>query len=127
MSLIDGVKRLRVLVVDDERLGRERIAGMLRKASDVEIVGMIENGGEAAGAIESLHPDIVFLDHQMPGRNGIEVVRDVGPERMPVTIFVTAHDEHAVAAFELAALDYLVKPFDDERFEMAVGRARLMI
>jgi two-component system LytT family response regulator len=127
MTPPDDVKRLRVLVVDDERLGRERIAGMLRKANDIEIVGMIEDGGEAADAIEALRPDVVFLDYQMPGRNGIEVVRDVGPERMPVTIFVTAHDDHAVAAFELAALDYLVKPFDDERFEMALGRARLMI
>jgi two-component system LytT family response regulator len=119
--------RLRVLVVDDERLGRERIAGMLRAEPDVEIVGMIDDGAAAPEAIRSLKPDVVFLDYQMPGRTGIEVVRDVGVAAMPVTIFVTAHDEHAVAAFELAALDYLVKPFDDERFEEALNRARKMV
>jgi two-component system LytT family response regulator len=120
-------KRLRILIVDDELLGRERIAGMLRGESDVEIIGMIEDGALAADAIRSNRPDVVFLDYQMPGRTGIEVVKDVGPRNMPVTIFVTAYDQHAVAAFELAALDYLVKPFDDERFEEALNRARRMV
>jgi two-component system LytT family response regulator len=78
-------------------------------------------------AIRSSRPEVVFLDYQMPGRTGIEVVRDVGVENMPATIFVTAYDEHAVAAFELAALDYLVKPFDDERFEESLNRTRRMI
>jgi len=117
-------KRLRVLVVDDELLGRERVAGLLRQDPDVEIVGMIDNGRDAVDAIRAERPDIVFLDYQMPGLNGFDVVRTVGPEHMPVTVFVTAHDQHALRAFELAALDYLVKPFDDERFEQALQRAR---
>ena len=117
-------KRLRVLVVDDELLGRERVAGLLREDPDVEIVGMIDNGRDAVEAIRAERPDLVFLDYQMPGLNGFDVVREVGPANMPVTVFVTAHDQHAVKAFELAALDYLVKPFDDERFEQALQRAR---
>ncbi len=75
-------------------------------------------------AIRALDPDLVFLDIQMPGRTGLEVVREVGVDRMPATIFVTAYDQHALAAFDVAALDYLVKPFDDERFEQAFRRAR---
>ena len=117
-------KQLRVLVVDDELLGRERVAGLLRDDPDVEIVGMVDDGGEAVQAIRAQRPDVVFLDYQMPGLNGFDVVRQIGPANMPVTVFVTAHDQHAVRAFELAALDYLVKPFDDERFELALERAR---
>jgi two-component system LytT family response regulator len=120
-------RRLRVLVVDDELLGRERVAALLREAADVEIVGMIDNGNDAVEAIRDERPDVVFLDYQMPGRTGFDVVREVGPANMPVTIFVTAYDQHAVKAFELAALDYLVKPFDDERFEQALQRARHMV
>ena len=120
-------KRLRVLVVDDELLGRERVAGLLRDDPDVEIVGMIDNGRDAVESIRRLHPDVVFLDYQMPGLNGFDVVREVGPQHMPVTVFVTAHDQHALKAFELAALDYLVKPFDDERFEQTLQRARRMV
>ena len=117
-------KPLRVLVVDDELLGRERVAGLLREHDDVEIVGMIENGNDAVDAIRALHPDVVFLDFQMPGRNGLDVVRAVGPDDMPATVFVTAYDAHAIEAFDVAAIDYLVKPFDDERFEQALKRAR---
>lgn len=117
-------KKLRVLVVDDELLGRERVAGLLREDPGIEIVGMIDNGSAAVDAIRTHRPDVVFLDYQMPGRNGLDVVREIGPANMPVTVFVTAHDQHAVKAFEVAALDYLVKPFDDERFEQALERAR---
>jgi two-component system LytT family response regulator len=117
-------KRLRVLVVDDELLGRERVANLLREHDDVEIVGMIEDGNGAVDAIRSHKPDVVFLDFQMPGRTGLDVVRSVGPANMPATVFVTAYDQHAVEAFDVAALDYLVKPFDDERFEQALKRAR---
>jgi len=78
-------------------------------------------------AIERLRPELVFLDVQMPGSTGLEVVRAVGAERMPATIFVTAYDQHALAAFDLAAVDYLVKPFDDERFEQAFRRARRLV
>ncbi|MGA7616430.1 MAG: LytTR family DNA-binding domain-containing protein [Thermoanaerobaculia bacterium] len=118
---------LRVLVVDDEMLARQRIEDLLRKEEEVEIAGTVDNGADAVDAIESLHPDLVFLDIQMPRMSGLEVVAGVGPERMPATIFVTAFDQHAIRAFELAALDYLVKPFDDARFEQAFRRAQKMI
>jgi len=119
--------RLRVLIVDDELLGRERVASLLREHPDVEIVGMAGDGNAAVEAIRELRPDVVFLDYEMPGRNGFDVVREIGAERMPVTIFITAHDEHALRAFEVSALDYLVKPFDDERFEQTLKRARRVV
>jgi two-component system, LytTR family, response regulator len=115
---------LRVLIVDDEPLGRRRVAGLLRKERGVEIVGMIGDGVSAVEAIRSLGPDLVFLDVQMPGMSGLDVVRTIGPAAMPTTVFVTAYDKHALAAFDLAAIDYLVKPFDDERFDEAFQRAR---
>jgi two-component system LytT family response regulator len=108
-------------------LARQRIADMLRPERDIEIVGEIDNGDEGVSAIRSLHPDLVFLDMQMPGKTGLEVVRDIGVDAMPLTIFVTAFDKHALEAFEVAAVDYLVKPFDDERFDQALQRARRMI
>ena len=120
-------RALRVLIVDDEALARQRLEDLLRKESGVEIVGMAEDGNAAIQAITTLRPDLVFLDMQMPGRTGLEVVREVGPEHMPATIFVTAYDRYALDAFEVAAVDYLVKPFDDERFEQAFRRARRLI
>jgi two-component system LytT family response regulator len=117
---------LRVLIVDDEPLGRRRVAALVRKERGVEVVGMIGDGVSAVEAIRSLAPDLVFLDVQMPGMTGLEVVRTIGPADMPTTVFVTAYDKHALAAFDLAAIDYLVKPFDDERFEEAFQRARRM-
>jgi two-component system LytT family response regulator len=119
--------RLRVLIVDDELLGRERVASLLREHSDVEIAGMAGDGNAAVDAIRELRPDVVFLDYEMPGRNGFDVVREIGPENMPVTVFITAHDEHALRAFDVSALDYLVKPFDDERFEQTLKRARRVV
>lgn len=114
----------RVLIVDDEPLGRQRVADLVRKERGVEIVGMIGDGVSAVEAIRSLAPELVFLDVQMPGMSGLDVVRTIGPANMPPTVFVTAYDKHALAAFDLAAIDYLVKPFDDERFETAFQRAR---
>lgn len=119
--------KLRVLIVDDEPLARQRIADMLRGENGVQVVGEIDNGVAAVDAIRSLHPDLVFLDVQMPGKTGLEVVREIGVDEMPLTIFVTAYDRHALEAFEVAAVDYLVKPFDDDRFEQAMQRARRMI
>jgi two-component system LytT family response regulator len=118
---------LRVLIVDDEALGRQRLEDLLRHEEGVEIAGFADNGDSAIEAIRSLTPDLVFLDVQMPRRTGLEVVRDIGPENMPPTIFVTAYDRYALDAFDVAAVDYLVKPFDDERFEQAFRRARKMI
>jgi two-component system LytT family response regulator len=116
-----------VLVVDDEPLARQRIEDLLRHEPGVELVGTADSGPAAVERIRALQPDLVFLDVQMPGKTGLDVVREVGAERMPATIFVTAFDQHALAAFDLAALDYLVKPFDDERFEQALRRARRMV
>jgi two-component system LytT family response regulator len=117
-------KRMRVLIADDEPLGRERIESLLALHDDIEVVASVDDGGKAVDAIRRLRPDIAFLDFQMPGRTGFDVVREVGANDMPVTIFVTAYDQHALGAFELHALDYLVKPFDDDRFEEALRRAR---
>jgi two-component system, LytTR family, response regulator len=118
---------LRVLIVDDEALGRQRLEDLLRHEEGVEIAGFADNGDSAIEAIRTVKPDLVFLDVQMPRRTGLEVVRDIGPENMPPTIFVTAYDRYALDAFDVAAVDYLVKPFDDERFEQAFRRARKMI
>jgi two-component system, LytTR family, response regulator len=114
---------IKVLVVDDEFLGRERIRSLLGEHADIEIVGECVNGREAVEAIQNLKPDLVFLDVQMPKIGGFEVVEMIGAENMPAVIFVTAYDAHAIRAFEINAVDYLLKPFDEERFEKAVDRA----
>ena len=101
-----------------------RIEDLLSHVEGAELAGTAANGVEAVERIRALRPDVVFLDVQMPGKTGIEVVREIGPDAMPVTIFVTAFDQFAVQAFDVAAVDYLVKPFDDERFEAAFARAR---
>ena len=118
---------LRVLIVDDEPLARQRLEDLLATQQGVEVAGTADSGPAAVEAIRTLAPDLVFLDVQMPGFSGVEVVRAVGAERMPVTVFVTAYDQYALQAFELAALDYLIKPFDDERFAQAFARARRMV
>ncbi|MFL5618147.1 MAG: LytR/AlgR family response regulator transcription factor [Gemmatimonadaceae bacterium] len=115
---------VRVLVVDDEPLARMRIEDALARIDGAQLVGTAANGIEAVEQIRALKPDLVFLDVQMPGKTGVEVVREIGPEAMPATIFVTAFDQFAVQAFDVAAVDYLVKPFDDERLEAAFERAR---
>lgn len=115
---------IRVAIVDDEPGARRRIQRLLNEEADIEIVGQAGSGREALQLIESEKPDLVFLDVQMPAMNGIEVVRKIGPAHMPAVVFVTAYDQYAVKAFELAALDYLMKPFDDERFELSLGRVR---
>ena len=117
-------KVVRVLVADDELLARQRILDLLAKETDVEIAGTASDGAQAVDAIGTLRPDIVFLDVQMPGLSGLDVIDVIGPESMPLTIFVTAFDQFALKAFDRAAVDYLVKPFDDERFAQAFRRAR---
>ena len=118
---------IRVMIVDDEMLARVRLEDLLARESDVELVGSASNGDTAVEMIEEHRPDLVFLDVQMPGRNGFEVVRSIGPDKMPMTIFVTAFDHYALQAFDVTAVDYLVKPFDDERFEQAFNRARHLL
>jgi two-component system, LytTR family, response regulator len=114
----------RVLIVDDEPLARMRLEDLVANVAGATVVGTASNGIEAIELIRRLTPDVVFLDVQMPGKTGIDVVREIGPANMPATIFVTAFDQFAVQAFDVAAVDYLVKPFDDERFEEAFRRAR---
>ena len=122
--MTDAELPLRVLIVDDEAPARMRLEDLLAKESGVEIVGTADNGIAAAAAIRTLAPDLVFLDVQMPGKTGIEVLREIGIDNMPATIFVTAYDQYALEAFKFAAIDYLMKPYDDERFEEAFHRAR---
>jgi len=117
-------KRIRVLIVDDEPLARERIAGMLKGDSDIEIIGTCANGRDALAAIQKQSPDLVFLDIQMPEMDGFEVLQKIPPESMPLVIFVTAYDKYALRAFEVFALDYLLKPFDRERFQKALTRVK---
>jgi two-component system LytT family response regulator len=119
--------RIRVLIVDDEVLARKRIRDLLEGQADVEIVGECSNGRDAVHKVLELGPDLLFLDVQMPGLNGLGVLEAVSPERMPVVIFVTAYDQYALKAFEVHALDYLLKPFDRSRFRESLQRARAQI
>ena len=121
------MKKLRTLIVDDEPLARERLASLLSAEQDIEVVRQCRDGEEAVTAIDQLSPDLVFLDVQMPALNGFEVIQAVGPEKMPLVVFVTAYDQHALRAFQVRALDYLLKPFDRERFQEALQRARAQI
>ena len=118
------MRPLQVLIVDDEVHARRGLKSLLKNEPDVEVLGEVANGRLAVDAIRSLKPDLVFLDVEMPGLNGMEVVRVVGPEAMPAVVFITAYDQYAVAAFEANALDYLLKPFSDDRFAAALQRAR---
>ena len=115
---------MRALIVDDEPLAREGVVLRLERFKDVEVVGECENGSSAIEKILELNPDVVFLDVQMPGIDGFEVLRALPEENLPRVIFLTAYEQHALRAFEVNALDYLLKPVDDERFNRAVERAR---
>jgi two-component system LytT family response regulator len=121
------MKKIRTLVVDDEPLARERLASLLSAEPDIDLVGQCRDGEEAVAAIQDHAPALVFLDVQMPQMNGFEVIEAVGTDRMPIVVFVTAYDQHALKAFQVRALDYLLKPFDRERFTAALQRARTQI
>ena len=114
---------IRTLIVDDMPLARERIKTFLAESKEIEIVGECRDGGDAIAAIQKLKPDLVFLDVQMPGLNGFEVIELIGVEQMPAVIFVTAFDEFAIRAFEVNAVDYLLKPFNEERLSKTLKRA----
>ena len=118
------MKKIKVLVVDDEPLARERLTTLLSQEPDVELVTPARDGEEAITSIHDDSPDLVFLDVQMPQMNGFDVIEAVGSDKMPLVIFVTAYDQHALKAFQVRALDYLLKPFDRERFQQALSRAR---
>ena len=118
---------MRILIVDDEAPARAKIRRYLGEYPDVEIVGEAENGAEAVERIAELTPDLVFLDVQMPELDGFGVIDTVGVSEMPHVVFVTAFDEHALRAFEVRALDYLLKPFTPERFSAVMERVRLLV
>jgi len=118
------MRSIRTLIVDDERLAREKIRALLADDADIEIVGECANGAEAIAGIRKQKPDLVFLDVEMPGANGFQVLQRLRGERLPMVVFITAHDEYAVRAFEVEAIDYVMKPFDRKRFADALRRAR---
>ena len=116
--------KIRALVVDDEPVARDRVVRLLQQQGDIELVGECSNGLETVTAIEQLSPDLVFLDVQMPEMDGFEVVRALEAGHVPAVVFVTAYDEYAVRAFEVHALDYLLKPFSSIRFRATLAHAR---
>jgi len=118
------MNRIRTLIVDDEPMARERILRLLAGEPDVEVVGQCADGLQAVNAIQQLSPELVFLDVQMPALDGFGVIRQVGPDRMPMVVFVTAYDEYALQAFEVHALDYLLKPFGRDRLQQCLQHAR---
>lgn len=122
--MTDTQRRMRILIADDEALARRRISEMLRHDPDIEVVGESANGPETVDAIRALTPDLVFLDVQMPGTSGVEIAAALKGTSKPMVIFVTAHDQYAVRAFEVHAVDYLLKPFDRERFHHTLERAK---
>jgi len=116
------MEKIRTIIVDDEKPARRRLRELLEKQPDIAIVAECSNGAEAVRQIRALRPDLLLLDVQMPGLDGFGVVDAIGAAQMPATIFVTAYDQYALKAFEVSALDYLLKPFSDERFERSLAR-----
>ncbi len=118
------MNHIRTLVVDDEPIARARVVSLLRDESDVDVVGECRGGRQALGEIERTHPELLFLDIQMPEVSGIDLAQAIQAPGGPAVVFVTAFDEYALRAFEVRAIDYLLKPFSAARFRAAVGRAR---
>jgi two-component system LytT family response regulator len=116
--------RLRALIADDEPLARERMRFLLSRLDGVEVAGECRNGREVLQELKQNRPDVLFLDIQMPGMSGLELIEQIGPAQMPVTVFVTAHHHYAVQAFEVHALDYLTKPVEAERLQATLVRVR---
>lgn len=120
-------RTIRALIVDDEPLARGNISVLLREHPEIEIIGECGSGSEALGEIRVSRPDLLFLDVQMPECDGFDVIEMLGNDAPPAVIFVTAYDRYALRAFETGALDYLLKPFDNARFELAIARAKQRI
>jgi two-component system, LytTR family, response regulator len=118
------MRRIRTLIVDDERLARDKIRTLLASDDEIEVVGECANGLEAVATVRKRKPDLLLLDIEMPGANGFEVLQRLRGERLPMVVFITAHDEYAVRAFEVEAVDYVMKPFDRKRFLDALRRAK---
>src|SRR5215469_13099893 len=127
MHKTSAATKITTLIVDDEPLGRERIRTLLAADPEIEVVGESSEGRHAVASIAKLKPKLLFLDVQMPEMNGFEVLEAIAGAEMPVVIFVTAYDHYAVKAFQVHALDYLLKSFDRERFSQAVHRAKMEI
>lgn len=121
------MSRIRVLIVDDEALARDTLRLLLNEQQDIEVVGEAKDGLAAVDAIRKMRPDLVFLDIQMPGLSGLEVVEEIGVDAMPYVVFATAYNEYALKAFDASAIDYIVKPFSDERFEATLERVRRLM
>jgi two-component system LytT family response regulator len=121
------VTNMRVLIADDEPMARRGLRDLLAREADVTIVGEASSGEETERLVRDTHADVLVLDIQMPQKSGLDVVAGIDPARLPLVIFVTAHDDHAIRAFELHALDYLVKPYREDRLREAVGRARALL
>ena len=120
-------EKIKTLIVDDEPLARRNLRLLLEQDPQIEIIGECRNGKEAVKAIETSRPDLIFLDIQMPEMDGFDVVEQVGTELLQAIVFVTAFDQYALKAFEVHALDYLLKPYDDVRFQQALQRAKSQI
>lgn len=112
------------MIADDEPLARERLKILLAPDPDIDIVAVCRNGSEVVKSLKAAKTDLLFLDIQMPGKDGFEIIEEIGPVNMPITVFVTAHNEHAVNAFEVHALDYLVKPIERKRFDQTLARVK---
>src|SRR3989475_3035783 len=124
---VDEGGAIRALMVDDERLARRGVREMLQRDRDIEVVGEPANGPEAVMAVRESNPDLMFLDVQMPGMDGFEVLNALRDERLPMVVFITAYDQYALRAFEACAVDYILKPFDRARFERALQQAKSRI
>src|ERR1044072_2579006 len=124
---MSGTRKLRTLLVDDETLSRRGLELRLRVANDIEIVGQCSNGREALQSIRELKPDLVFLDIQMPGLSGFDVLAELQPHELPMIVFVTAYDRFAVQAFEARAIDYVLKPVDDARLAATLSHVRELV
>ncbi|MFT5529837.1 MAG: two-component system LytT family response regulator [Alteromonadaceae bacterium] len=122
---MNNMIKLKTLIVDDESLARRLLKANLRDITEIELVAECKNGRQVLDSVSKYHPDLIFLDIQMPGMNGIEVVKALDLPTMPMIIFTTAYDQYAVAAFDLNAVDYLLKPLDEKQVERAVQRAVL--
>jgi two-component system LytT family response regulator len=119
--------KIRALIVDDEPIARERLRSLLEQEPEIEVIGECRDGNEAVASIRRERPDLVFLDVQIPELDGFGVVKALDGQQLPVFVFVTAYDQYALQAFEVHAVDYLLKPFDEERFQRALGHARRAI
>lgn len=118
------MKHIRTIIADDEPVARARVARLLQQDPEIELVAECRNGSEAIEAVNKHKPDLMFLDVQMPQVNGFEVVQQLGKERMPFVVFVTAHDQYALKAFDVNAVDFLLKPYDDDRFHASLSKAK---